>query len=122
MTRVSMVALVTALVAACNGGADPETQDPMLRLETACAQYAAIGCQKNSQCAPPAQPDCQSRAVADCLSSGTEHGAFCVASAAVGIEDCTPVLEAMTCDDYCAQTSTGSLSCSAPCMWICSLS
>ena len=120
MTRVWIVALVTAMVAACDAGAAPETQDPMLRLEAACAQYAAIGCQKNLQCAPPAQAECESQAIADCLSSGTEHGPQCVAGAAAGIEACTPVLEAMTCDDYCDQTSTGVLRCSAPCTWICS--
>lgn len=126
MTRVCvcvcmwMVALVTAAVSACDGGAAPAPQDPMLHLEAACAQYAVIGCQKNVQCAPPAQPDCESQAAADCLLSGTEHGGVCAGSAAAAIEGCTPVLEAMTCDDYCEQTSTGSLRCSAPCLWICS--
>jgi hypothetical protein len=124
MTRVCvcvlMMATVTAMVAACNGGAAPAPQDQMLRLEAACAQYAVIVCQKNLQCAPPAQPDCESQAVAACVDSGTEHGTFCVASVAAAIEGCTPVLEAMTCDDYCDQTSTGSLRCSAPCLWICS--
>ena len=120
MTRVWMVALVIAVVAACDGNAGPDSVDPMLQLETACARYAAIGCQKNLQCAPPAQPDCESQAVAGCLLSGTEHGTFCVASAAAAIEGCTPLLQAMTCDDYCDRTSTGSLRCSAPCSWICS--
>ncbi len=117
---VWMLALVTGAIAACDGGAAPEPQDAMLRLEAACAQYAAISCLKNLQCAPPAQPDCESQAAADCVSSVIEHGTFCAASAAEAIEGCAPVLEAMTCDDYCDQTSTGSLRCSAPCLWICS--
>ena len=122
MTRVCMwmMATATAVVAACNTGAAPEPQDAMLRLEAACAQYGAISCQKNLQCAPPAQPDCESQAVTTCLSSVTEHGSFCAASAAEAIEGCAPVLAAMTCDAYCQPTSTGSLRCSAPCLWICS--
>jgi hypothetical protein len=119
MTRAWMVALVTAVVVACDAGAAPASPDPMLQLEAACAQYAAIGCQKNVQCAPPAQPDCESETVADCLNAGAEHGTLCVASAAAGIENCTPMLAAMTCDDYCDLTATGSLRCSAPCTWIC---
>jgi hypothetical protein len=120
MTRVSIVALVTAVIAACDSGAVATSPDPMLQLEAACAQYAAVGCQKNVQCAPPAQQDCESQAAADCLDSGTAHGTFCVASAAAAIEGCMPVLQAMTCDDYCELTLTGSLRCSAPCTWICS--
>ena len=120
MTRMWQIALVTTAVAACNSGAASEPQDAMLRLEAACAQYAAISCQKNVQCAPPAQPDCEPQAVTTCVSSVIEHGTFCAASVAEAIERCTPVLEAMACEDYCQPTSTGSLRCSAPCSWICS--
>ena len=120
MTRVCMcicmwmVATVTVAVAACDGGAAPEPQDALLRLDAACTQYAAISCQKNLQCAPPAQPDCEPQAVTACVSSVIERGTFCAESAAAAIEGCTPVLEAMTCEDYCQPTSTGSLRCSAP--------
>ena len=122
MTRVWVVALVSAALVACDGRS-PEVDpvDPMLRLEAACAEYAAIGCHKNLLCAPPAQADCESHAVGDCLADGTKNGTGCAADAAAAIEGCTSVLEAMTCDDYCDNTATGSLRCSASCTWICSL-
>ena len=122
MTRVSLVVLVTAVFVACDGSSpDSPPADAMFRLETACAEYAAIGCQKNVQCAPPAQPDCESHAVGSCLSDGTKTGPGCAATAAAAIEGCTAVLAAMTCDDYCDNTATGSLRCSASCTWICSV-
>ena len=121
MTRVWLVALLIAGFVACDGHSpEVEPVDAMLRLEAACAAYAAYGCEKNVQCAPPAQEDCESNAVGDCLSDATKYGTGCAADAAAAIEGCTSVLQAMTCDDYCDNTATGSLRCSASCTWICS--
>jgi hypothetical protein len=110
--HIILLTLLTWLVlqlAACDaheaGDAVPSSAD----IELTCQAWAQVGCAKNEACGvlSGTRASCVSDTLARCVRSVGEGEASCRAAHLEAIVDCTPDLEATSCDVYCNDYPSG---------------